>query len=118
MQYNGPVRTVQFVAICKLNLSLIRSILTDSFFHGESLIHFEKNLSTWDFCAICSTNTQQVCPERYGLPMQKCSDPKCGGDVYYKGICDNILVSGADGPGCPKGGCGKCEPETQQSDQV
>lgn len=46
------------------------------------------------------------CPESYGLPLQKCSEASCGGDAYYEGICDNILVSGAQGPGCPKGGCG------------
>lgn len=53
------------------------------------------------------------CLKSYGLPMQKCSDPKCGGDVYYKGICDNPLVSGAQGHGCPRGGCAipcKCDP--------
>ena len=53
------------------------------------------------------------CPETYGLPKQKCSDPKCGGNVYFPGFCDNILVSGAQGPGCPKPGCGKfcqCDP--------
>ena len=46
------------------------------------------------------------CAESYGLPLQKCSEPSCGGDAYYEGICSNILVSGAQGPGCPKGGCG------------
>lgn len=46
------------------------------------------------------------CPESYGLPLQKCSEPSCGGDAYYEGICSNILVSGAQGPGCPSGGCG------------
>lgn len=52
------------------------------------------------------------CPESYGLPLQKCSERSCGGDAYYEGICSNILVSGAQGPGCPKGGCGifcKCD---------
>lgn len=56
-----------------------------------------------------STTVQYVgifCPESYGLPLQKCSENSCGGDAYYEGICSNILVSGAQGPGCPKGGCG------------
>ena len=53
------------------------------------------------------------CPETYGLPRQKCSDPQCGGNVYFPGFCDNVLVSGAQGPGCPKPGCGQfcqCDP--------
>ena len=53
------------------------------------------------------------CPETYGLPKRKCSDPECGGNVYFPGFCDNILVSGAQGPGCPKPGCGQfcqCDP--------
>ena len=53
------------------------------------------------------------CPESYGLPLQKCSEPSCGGDAYYEGICSNILVSGAQGRGCPPGGCGifcRCDP--------
>lgn len=44
------------------------------------------------------------CPESYGDPTKKCD--QCGGDAYFKGYCDDILVSGAQGPGCPKGGCG------------
>lgn len=53
------------------------------------------------------------CPETYGNPKQKCSDPQCGGNVYFPGFCDNILVSGAQGPGCPRPGCGQfceCDP--------
>ena len=46
------------------------------------------------------------CPESYGLPLQKCSEPLCGGDAYYEGVCSNILISGAQGSGCPSGGCG------------
>ena len=48
-----------------------------------------------------------------------CSDPKCGGNVYYKGMCDNKLISGAQGPGCPRGGCGiycKCDPSSAETD--
>ena len=54
-------------------------------------------------------------PDTYGLPKQKCSDLDCGGDVYFPGFCENILVSGAQGPGCPKPGCGmfcQCDPTT------
>lgn len=83
----------------------------------KSLLHSAKDSSIGSFRAMHNTNTQKDCPESYGLPMQKCSEPRCGGDVYYEGICDNILVSGAQGPGCPKGGCGKFEPKTQQFDQ-
>ena len=46
------------------------------------------------------------CAESYGLPLPKCSEPSCGGDAYYEGMCSNILVSGAQGPACPNGGCG------------
>ena len=47
-----------------------------------------------------------MCPEQYGLPKFKCSDPKCGGDSQYPGYCDKILVSGAQGAGCRSPGCG------------
>lgn len=47
-----------------------------------------------------------MCPEQYGLPKQKCSEPKCGGDTNYPGYCNNKLVSGAQGPGCGSPGCG------------
>lgn len=33
--------------------------------------------------------------------------------MYYKGVCDNKLISGAQGPGCLRDGCGidcKCDP--------
>lgn len=59
-----------------------------------------------------------MCPQQYGLPMMKCSDPRCGGNVYDTGICDNILVSGCQGPGCPKPGCGvfcQCDPTPDPS---
>ena len=61
---------------------------------------------------------QIMCPQQYGLPMMKCSDPRCGGDVYDTGICDNVLVSGCQGPGCPKPGCGvfcQCDPTSDPS---
>lgn len=75
----------------------------------------------WDSYAPAEGNGPSVsvqyvgieCPATYGLPLQKCSDPKCGGNQYRRGFCDNILVSGAQVPFCPKPGCGifcQCDP--------
>lgn len=39
--------------------------------------------------------------------------------MYYTGICDNLIISGAQGPGCPRGGCGiycKCDPASADTD--
>lgn len=46
-----------------------------------------------------------MCPEQYGLPKQKCSDPRCGGDSYYPGYCNNKLASGAQPAGCGSISC-------------
>lgn len=53
------------------------------------------------------------CPETYGLPLQKCSAPSCGGSTASPGWCNNVLVTGCQVPFCPKPGCGticRCDP--------